>query len=342
MGITGTKVAQSASDIVILDDKFSSIIKAILWGRSVFDNIRKFLQFQLTVNCVALILVFIGAVVGFGEPLNAVQMLWVNLVMDTMGALALATEAPNKELLERKPYKRSSSLVSRPMLRNILAQSAFQLTLLFVLLFKGAEMFGVPYNGTACMKYEVKSSSTKWDVSTHLKDSGATNFVTCDSFKSVCSVLDTDCYEAFRIFPSTSVSYSFSQLDGYKSECLDVCQLEDYEHGTIIFNAFIWCQIFNEYNARFIFDELNMFHKILDNYVFIMVSVITIGAQILLVEIGGVWLKTTPLTLNQWLITIALGAIALPVSVLMRFIPVKEDPNSFFDNGSSVGVLKEA
>jgi P-type Ca2+ transporter type 2C len=95
MGITGTKVAQSASDIVILDDKFSSIVKAIMWGRSVYDNIRKFLQFQLTVNVVALLIVFIGAVAGFDPPLNAVMMLWVNLIMDTLGSLSLWTELPS-------------------------------------------------------------------------------------------------------------------------------------------------------------------------------------------------------------------------------------------------------
>jgi P-type E1-E2 ATPase len=84
-------VAQNASDIVILDDRFSSIVRAIMWGRSVYDNIRKFLQFQLTVNVVALSIVFIGSVAGFDPPLNAVMMLWVNLIMDTMGALALGT-----------------------------------------------------------------------------------------------------------------------------------------------------------------------------------------------------------------------------------------------------------
>jgi P-type E1-E2 ATPase len=77
MGITGTQVAKNASDIIILDDRFSSIVKAIMWGRSVYDNIRKFLQFQLTVNVVALSIVFIGAVSGFPPPLNAVMMLWV-------------------------------------------------------------------------------------------------------------------------------------------------------------------------------------------------------------------------------------------------------------------------
>ncbi len=80
MGISGTDVAKNASDIIIMDDKFSSIVKAVLWGRSVFDNIRKFLQFQLTVNVVALTITFLSAVAGYKPPLNAVMMLWVNLI----------------------------------------------------------------------------------------------------------------------------------------------------------------------------------------------------------------------------------------------------------------------
>ena len=144
MGIAGTKVAQSASDIVILDDKFSSIVRAIMWGRSVYDNIRKFLQFQLTVNVVALLIVFIGACGGFPPPLNAVMMLWINLIMDTLGALALATELPTMELLDRKPYRRQANLISRPMLRHILCQSTFQLITLLVLLFAEPRLFEIP------------------------------------------------------------------------------------------------------------------------------------------------------------------------------------------------------
>jgi magnesium-transporting ATPase (P-type) len=137
MGQTGTQVAKDASDIVILDDKFSSIVQAIKWGRCVYDNIRRFLQFQLTVNVVALLLVFIGCAAGFDPPLNAVMMLWVNLIMDTLGALAIGTEPPTDDLLERRPYKRSAFLLSRPMIRNILTQSAAQLVLLLTLLFAG-------------------------------------------------------------------------------------------------------------------------------------------------------------------------------------------------------------
>ena len=85
MGLSGTQVAMDASDIIILDDRFSSIVRAVLWGRSVYDNVQKFLQFQLTVNVVALALTFIAAVMQQQPPLNPVMMLWVNLIMDTMG-----------------------------------------------------------------------------------------------------------------------------------------------------------------------------------------------------------------------------------------------------------------
>merc|ERR1712048_241342 len=102
MGIAGTDVAKEASDIILTDDNFTSIVKAVLWGRNVYDSISKFLQFQLTVNVVAVIVAFTGACVITTSPLKAVQTLWVNLVMDTFAALALATEIPTPELLTRK------------------------------------------------------------------------------------------------------------------------------------------------------------------------------------------------------------------------------------------------
>jgi len=135
MGITGTEVAKEAADIIILDDNFASIVKSVKWGRCVYDNIRKFLQFQLTVNVVALSVAFIGAVSNFGTPLTAVQLLWVNLIMDTMAALALGTEKPTDRLLLRKPYGRTGKLITMVMIRNILGQSLFQLGVLFSILY---------------------------------------------------------------------------------------------------------------------------------------------------------------------------------------------------------------
>ncbi|XP_032579936.1 plasma membrane calcium-transporting ATPase 2 isoform X2 [Drosophila sechellia] len=137
MGIAGTDVAKEASDIILTDDNFSSIVKAVMWGRNVYDSIAKFLQFQLTVNVVAVIVAFIGACAVQDSPLKAVQMLWVNLIMDTLASLALATEFPTPDLLLRKPYGRTKPLISRTMMKNILGQALYQLIIIFGLLFVG-------------------------------------------------------------------------------------------------------------------------------------------------------------------------------------------------------------
>ncbi|XP_065740917.1 plasma membrane calcium-transporting ATPase 2 isoform X16 [Phocoena phocoena] len=143
MGIAGTDVAKEASDIILTDDNFSSIVKAVMWGRNVYDSISKFLQFQLTVNVVAVIVAFTGACITQDSPLKAVQMLWVNLIMDTFASLALATEPPTESLLLRKPYGRNKPLISRTMMKNILGHAVYQLTLIFTLLFVGEKMFQI-------------------------------------------------------------------------------------------------------------------------------------------------------------------------------------------------------
>ncbi|XP_047461533.1 plasma membrane calcium-transporting ATPase 3b isoform X2 [Mugil cephalus] len=143
MGIAGTDVAKEASDIILTDDNFSSIVKAVMWGRNVYDSISKFLQFQLTVNVVAVIVAFTGACITQDSPLKAVQMLWVNLIMDTFASLALATEPPTEALLLRKPYGRNNPLISLTMMKNILGHGVYQLVIIFTLLFIGERMFNI-------------------------------------------------------------------------------------------------------------------------------------------------------------------------------------------------------
>ena len=160
MGIQGTDVAKEASDIsklptkklfnsffclfifqVLIDDNFTSIVKAIMWGRNVRDSISKFLQFQLTVNVVALICAFVGSCIVKESPLRAVQMLWVNLIMDTLASLALATDRPTMDLLKRKPTGRTYPLITFRMAKNILFQALYQLIIIHFLLFGGPQMF---------------------------------------------------------------------------------------------------------------------------------------------------------------------------------------------------------
>ncbi|XP_020289554.1 plasma membrane calcium-transporting ATPase 2 isoform X9 [Pseudomyrmex gracilis] len=143
MGIAGTDVAKEASDIILTDDNFKSIVKAVLWGRNVYDSIAKFLQFQLTVNVVAVISAFTGACAVKDSPIKAVQMLWVNLIMDTLASLALSTEMPTITLLLRRPYGRTKPLISRTMMKNIIGQAFYQLTVIFTLLFAGDQMLNI-------------------------------------------------------------------------------------------------------------------------------------------------------------------------------------------------------
>jgi Ca2+ transporting ATPase len=147
MGIQGTDVAKEASDIILTDDNFTSIVKAVMWGRNVYDSISKFIQFQLTVNLVAILTCIIGALIVKQTPLTSIQLLWVNLIMDTFASLALATEMPTPELLERKPYGRTKPLISRSMLRFIIGHGIYQLIVMMVLSFYCYDRtwFDIPY-----------------------------------------------------------------------------------------------------------------------------------------------------------------------------------------------------
>lgn len=137
MGIQGTEVAKESSDIIILDDNFASVVKVVRWGRSVYANIQKFIQFQLTVNVAALVINVIAAITSGDVPLTAVQLLWVNLIMDTLGALALATEPPTDHLMERTPVGRREPLITNVMWRNLMIQAAYQICVLLVLNYHG-------------------------------------------------------------------------------------------------------------------------------------------------------------------------------------------------------------
>lgn len=249
MGIAGTDVAKEACDIILTDDNFSSIVKAVMWGRNVYDSIAKFLQFQLTVNIVAVIVAFVGACAVQDSPLRAVQMLWVNIIMDTLASLALATELPTPELLQRKPYGRTQPLISKLMMKSIAGQAAYQLFVVFLLLFYGEVVMDIPSGRDR----PIKSSPT--------------------------------------------------------------------QHFTIIFNSFVMMTIFNEFNARKIHGEVNVFEGIFTNPLFYLIWAGTCLSQILIVQYGGRAFSTKSLTLEQWLWCVFLGAGTLLWQQLMKLIP---------------------
>ncbi|KAG4284413.1 calcium-translocating P-type ATPase, PMCA-type [Fusarium proliferatum] len=249
MGISGTEVAKEASEIILMDDNFASIITALKWGRAVNDAVQKFLQFQITVNITAVLLSFVTSMYDDKmEPiLKAVQLLWINLIMDTMAALALATDPPTDSILDRPPQPKSAPLITLNMWKMIIGQSIFQVVVVLVLYFAGDSILG--YN--------------------------------------------------------TSIAAEKLQLD------------------TIIFNMFVWMQIFNALNCRRLDNKFNVFVGIHRNLFFILINAIMIGLQIGIIFIGGrvFDIDTDGLNGVQWAISILIAAFSLPWGVLVRIFP---------------------
>lgn len=254
MGIMGTEVAKEASDIIIMDDNFVSIVRSVMWGRNVYDNIRKFLQFQLTINVVALIIAFVGAITHYGTPLKAVQLLWVNIIMDTLAALALGTEKPTPDLLNKKPYGRKSSIISNIMRRNILLNAVFQAAILFMIVYAGPQIWNLAENG--------------------------------------------------YYFPNKATV-----------------------HYTMVFNTFVFMQVFNEFNARKVNTDMNVFKGLFSNYIFVGIVVVIVACQALIVEFGGEFTSTTHLEWQYWLSCLGLALLEIPLGFIIRFIKVPLEPH---------------
>jgi len=336
MGIAGTEVAKEAADIVILDDNFSSIVKSVLWGRCVFNNIRKFLQFQLTINFVALVVAFVGAIAGGHEPLTVMQLLWVNLIMDSMAALALATESPNHELLDKSPNGSEEALINRKMTKHIIVQGLYQMLWMFLFL------YGFP------VIWESKYAITKSGVYKCGECTAAAHKLKYDAPK-LCSILFSDPEGPKLEFPQhgcpvTDPSmHSYSNQDKEAKHQLSLLTKElekrfehkvekDYEKVlSLLFNAFIFMQVFNEINSRRIDDEYNIFQGFFESYTFSVVLFVTVILQlvIMFVEPIGHFFRVRKLDGVEWGISIAAGFGTIPVSFVTRFIS-----RTFFNNVS--------
>lgn len=248
MGIAGTEVAKEASDIVIMDDSFASIVKAIIWGRCVNDSVKKFLQFQLSVNVTAVIITFFTAVISDSEEsvLSAVQLLWVNLIMDTFAALALATDPATESSLDRKPESKYAPLLTAEMIKMILIQALYQIVICFVLHYAGLSIIGLEDND---------------DTRAELK--------------------------------------------------------------ALVFNVFVFAQIFNMINNRRLDRKFNIFEGFFKNYWFMFIFAVMVGGQILIVEFGGAAFQVTRLNGRDWGISLIAGFMSIPIGAIARMLPTR-------------------
>ena len=321
----GTDIAKEASDIVIIDNNFSSIVTAIIYGRNIYDNIRKFLQFQLSVNFCACILVFVCACIGNETPLTPIQMLWVNLIMDSLGSLALATEPPYEELLQREPTKRNESIINGRMWKHIIIQSLAQIALLIVLYLLAPEFIEednlvriaenkiieycyseYPGKGT---NYIIYGTEAKWE-SAEGKLIG--------SRKEYCG----------KYASKQTLHLAFDQYTDNNDSTV---------HMTLIFNIFVFYTLFNQINCRVIDDSFNIFVRMNKSLLFPIICLGEMSLQVLIIFVGksAFHIVNEGLTGKQWGICIGFSAITFVVSFIVKLIPIQNIIDNLLNKGEN-------
>jgi magnesium-transporting ATPase (P-type) len=288
----GTDIAKGAADMVLLDNNFASVVNAVKWGRSVNDNVRKFLQFQLTINIGGVLLTVVGSLASNTnkEPFTPVQLLWLNLIMDTLAALALATERPDDALLHQLPVFKQSPLISNRMKSFILSHALLQVCVIFVHVFSS-------YSWLETIEGNCSGPFPAAPVTDTLTN------ITTDP-RLFCSEL---CSHEGGVFRS----------DKY-------CQQGEI-HSTIVFNVFIWLQVFNVFNARLLQNHLWPFSGLSNSHMLLGVMVVIAGVQIFAVEVAGSFMQTTRLGWKHWVVSVAFGSLELPYGVLVRLLPVRDE-----------------
>ena len=325
----GTDIAKEASDIVIMDNNFSSLVVAIIYGRNIYDNIRKFLQFQLTVNFCACLLVFICACIGNETPLTTIQMLWINLIMDSLGSLALATEPPYDELLNREPTKKNESIINGKMWKHIILQSLVQLILL-LFLYLYAPYFIVENDLVRLAENKLIKYCYK-ELPGNTKENNII-FGISPYWLSENKLLYADSSKCgdYEDKQDLSVAYSFYTHNNANSA-----------HMTIVFNVFVVYTLFNQFNCRVIDDSLNIMVRIGNNLFFPIITFGELVLQIILIEFGSDAFKCTErgITGMQWLICIGFSAITFILSVIIKFLPLDVFIQKILDNISKGNVI---
>ena len=317
----GTDIAKEASDIVIIDNNFSSIVTAIIYGRNIYDNIRKFLQFQLSVNFCACILVFACACIGNETPLTPIQMLWVNLIMDSLGSLALATEPPYEELLMREPTRRNESMINGRMWKHIVMQSLIQIIILIIFYLVAPEfikednLVRVAENKLIKFCYNkypgkdtdhiIYGTEIKWPTSGKLRNRVKDY---CGNYASRSTL--TEAYLEYHNSNSATT------------------------HMTFIFNVFVFYTLFNQINCRVIDDSLNIFVRIQRSLLFPLICLVEMALQVLIIFIGKspFHIVNDGLSGSQWGICLGFSAITFVVSFITKFIPVHICIDNYLDS----------
>ena len=285
---TSVAAAQAASQLVLTDNNFKSCLQAILWGRNIYQNVTRFLQFQMTVNLSCILVVFIGVFFYSELPMSSAQLLWINLIMDILAAIALGTEPPMPSLVKGSPRSQTALLKQKQVWRQIIGVSAYNVLVCLLLFIFGPNMVaideGISWNGYA--KLDLKMPSDK---------------NACKPYPQV-------------LIPGMEAN---AECKAYRQSAAKGTLL------TYVFNTFVFLQIFNLWNCRKIgITDKNILERPFHNFYFLIIFFGMIATQIMLVQYAGWLLHATPLeTRSEWGAAMTVGISVWLVAFILKLTP---------------------
>jgi len=282
---TGVSAAKENSDIILTANDFEASLRAVMWGRNIFHNITRFLQFQITVNISVLVTVFLGILIFNEQPLTSVQLLWINLIMDTFAALALSSEPPLKNVIQGAPFKESVSILSPTVWRQILGISLWNFIVMAIIMVFGVMVAGLQDYDRSTQK--IMAMPDGFDT----RQNGSSSYV-----------------------PTAS----------YPEDLAYLKSLSKQKHFTYIFNVFVCLQAFNMINCRKIGRrDFNVFESFFHNFYFLFFFSIIFAVQFLAIQLFPALTQTVSLNRSEWGACIIVGSTVLIISAILKLTPEK-------------------
>ncbi|MGF1578477.1 MAG: calcium-translocating P-type ATPase, PMCA-type [Gemmataceae bacterium] len=356
MGIAGTEVAKEASDIVLLDDSFSTIVSAVKWGRSLYDNIQRFIQFQLTINFSALVIFFLGVFLGVEAPFTVLQLLWINVIMDTFAAIALCSEPPRDSVMDLPPKKKDESIISPAMLKTILGTGTFFIVVMLSMMFVMKGGPSIPPSSHVPGQWAFHASDEEKKGPWSVERAGSRFEMSSDelsyskekeqyffahkkgeSEKEMLPLAYSETQKQHYV-PLEDGKKAFIQVDDREDKknprrFYEVEEGDDQEvnyafvdtHFTVLqvslfFSLYVFFQVWNQINCRSLTPRESGMTRIWENPTFLAIAGTVAIGQIIIVTVGGSVFKVQPLSVVQWLVIIGATASVLVFAEIARFV----------------------